>query len=73
MVVPMTNLVRPVIRRCTLPFLHYRKPLIVTLEPGDVLAMQLEGHPTVRRAPLSQIFIWLCLWSAVSRKAKPGR
>ena len=72
MVVQMANLVRPVTRRCTLPFLHYGKPLIVTLEPGDVLAMRLEGHRTIRRAPLSQVFIWLCLWAAVSRKAKPS-
>ena len=69
----MTNLVRSVTRRCALPFLHYGKRLIVTLEPGDVLAMRLEGHPTVRRAPLSRVFIWLCLWSAVRRKAKVGR
>ena len=40
-VVLMTNLSKPVTRRATLPFLHYGRHLIVTLEPGDVLAMRL--------------------------------
>ena len=59
----MTNLTKPVTRRGTLPFLHYGKPLIVTLEPGDVLAMRLEGHPVVHRASWGEVYVWLCLRS----------
>ena len=44
----------------------------MTLEPGDILAMRLEGHPTVHRAPLSKVFIQLCLWSAAEAKVEPG-
>jgi hypothetical protein len=68
----MTNLTKPVTRRGTLPFLHHGKPLIVTLEPGDTLAMRLEGHPTVHRAPLSRVFIQLCLWTAEAAETNAG-
>jgi hypothetical protein len=72
-VVSITNLTKPVTRRGTLPFLHYGKPLIVTLEPGDVLAMRLEGDPTVHRAPLSQVYAWLCLRSGSGGSLLPLR
>ena len=54
------------------PFLHYGKPLLVTLEPGDILAMRLEGHPTVHRAPLAKIFVQLCYWTASESLPEPA-
>ena len=69
----MTNLTKPVSRRGTLPFLHYGKPLIVTLEPGDVLAMRLEGHPAVHRVSWSQLYVWLCLRSGSGGSLLPLR
>jgi hypothetical protein len=69
----MTNLTKPVTRRGTLPFLHYGKPLIVTLEPGDILAMRLEGRPVVHRASWGQLYVWLCLQSGSGGSLLPLR
>jgi len=52
----MTDLARPVRRRCRDPFAHYRKRLVVSLEPGDVLAMRLERTRTTLRAPLAAVY-----------------
>jgi hypothetical protein len=60
----MTDLARPVRRRCRDPFAHYRKRIVVSLEPGDVLAMRLERTRTTFRAPLSAIYRTLAEWHA---------
>ena len=60
----MTDLARPVRRRCRDPFAHYRKRLVVSLEPGDVLAMRLERTRTTLRAPLAAVYRTLADWHA---------
>jgi hypothetical protein len=45
----MTDLAKPVRRRCREQFAHYRKRIVVSLEPGDVLAMRLERTRTTYR------------------------
>lgn len=60
----MTDLFRPVRRRTRDPFAHYRKRLVVSLEPGDVLAMRLERTRTTYRAPLAAVFRTLAEWHA---------
>lgn len=49
----MTDLLKPVRRRSRGPFAHYRKRIVVSLEPGDVLAMRLERARTTYRATLA--------------------
>jgi hypothetical protein len=68
----MTNLTKPFTRRGTVPFLDYGKPLIVSLEPGDILAMHLEGHSIIHRASFSKVFIQLCLWTASKGHREPA-
>jgi hypothetical protein len=60
----MTDLDKPVRRRTREPFAHYKRRLIVVLEPGDVLAMRLERSRTVYRAPLETVFRQLAEWNA---------
>jgi hypothetical protein len=49
----MTDLAKPVRRRCREPFAHYHKRIVVALEPGDVIAMRLERTRTTYRATLA--------------------
>lgn len=60
----MTDLERPVSRRSRAPFAHYRRRIVVILEPGDSLAMRLERSRTVYRAPLETVFRQLAQWHA---------
>ncbi len=60
----MTDLARLVRRRSREEFAHYRKRLVVSLEPGDVLAMRLERTRTTFRAPLAAIYRTLAEWHA---------
>lgn len=60
----MTDLARPVRRRSREPFAHYRKRIVVSLEPGDVIAMRLERTRTTFRAPLAAIYRTLADWHA---------
>ena len=60
----MTDLAKPVRRRCREQFAHYRKRIVVSLEPGDVLAMRLERTRTTYRATLAAVFRTLADWHA---------
>ncbi len=60
----MTDLARPVRRRCRDTFAHYRKRIVVSLEPGDVLAMRLERTRTTYRATVAAVFRTLADWHA---------
>ncbi len=62
----MTELDRPVRRRTRLPFAHYRKRIVIILEPGDVVAMRLERSRTVHRAPISAVYRQLVEWRAAA-------
>lgn len=53
----MTELGKPVRRRTRLPFAHYRRRIVVILEPGDVLAMRLERTRTAYRAPIASVYL----------------
>ena len=53
----MMNLSKPVTRRTAAPIYRYGRHLIVTLEPGDVLALQLEGETLVHRISLGEVFL----------------
>ncbi len=77
----MTNITRPLKRRTTAAFGHYRKRIVVLLEPGDLLAMRLEKTRTTYRAPLEDVFRQLAHWHGLAearrkreeRKAKRAR
>lgn len=60
----MTELCRPVRRRTHAPFAHYRRRIIVSLEPGDLLAMRLERTRTTFRATLAAVYRQLATWHA---------
>ena len=60
----MTDLARPVRRRCREEFSHYRKRIVVALEPGDLLAMRLERTRTTYRATVADVFRTLADWHA---------
>jgi hypothetical protein len=64
--VPMTDLNKPIHRRTRQPFAHYRKRIIVTLDPGDLLSMRLERTRTRYRAPIAEIFRQLAHWHALA-------
>ena len=60
----MTELVKPVRRRSRDQFAQYRKRIVVSLEPGDVLAMRLERTRTTYRATIAAVFRTLADWHA---------
>ena len=60
----MTDLAKSVRRRCREPFAHYRKRIVVALEPGDVIAMRLERTRTTYRATVAAVFRTLADWHA---------
>ena len=43
---------------------------MVSLEPGDILAMRLEGTRKTYRVPISAVFITLCQWEADAQRQK---
>lgn len=55
----MTNLETPVRRR-----------IVVSLEPGDVLAMHLERTRTTYRAPLASVFRQLIEWHVATERRR---
>lgn len=58
----MTDLLKPVRRRSRDQFAHYRKRIVVSLEPGDVLAMRLERTRTTYRTNIAAVFRTLADW-----------
>jgi hypothetical protein len=64
----MTNLEKVVVRKTSYPFKHYRKRLVVALEPGDLIAIRFERTQTTFRAPLSAMFIQLCRWTVEAER-----
>jgi hypothetical protein len=64
----MTDLEKTVRRRTRFPFAHYRRRIIVILEPGDVLAMRLERARTPYRAPISAIYRQLVEWHVLATR-----
>src|SRR5258706_10681768 len=71
----MTDLKNPVKRRTRFPFAHYRKRIVVILEPGDLLAMRLEKTRKLFRAPIAAVYRQLVEWhvAAMRREKKLAR
>ena len=66
----MIELRKPVCRRSRAPFAHYRRRIVVTLEPGDVLAMRLERTRTTYRGTLADIFRELVAWHVQTERRR---
>lgn len=64
----MTDLNKRVSRRTREPLMHYRRRIIVSLEPGDVIGMRLERTHTTYTAPLASVFRILAQWSADEKR-----
>ena len=67
----MTDLHKTIRRRSREQFAHYRRRIVISLEPGDVIGMRLERTRTTYRAPLASVFRTLADWHArAESKAK---
>ena len=64
----MTDLDNPVTRRTRLPFAHYRKRIVIILEPGDCVAMRLERTRTLFRAPIASVYRQLVEWNVEAKR-----
>ena len=60
----MTDLHKTIRRRSRDQFAHYRKRIVISLEPGDVIGMRLERTRTTYRAQLASVFRTLADWHA---------
>jgi hypothetical protein len=64
----VTDLEKPVRRRTRLPFAHYRKRIVVILEPGDCVAMRLEQTRTLFRASIPTVYRQLVVWNVEAKR-----
>jgi len=64
----MTDLEKPVSRRTRFPFAHYRKRIVVILEPGDCVAMRLERTRRLFRAPIQAVYRQLVEWHVEAKR-----
>jgi hypothetical protein len=64
----MTELEKSVKRRTRLPFAHYRKRIVVILEPGDCIAMRLEKTRKLYRAPIPSVYRQLVEWHVEAKR-----
>lgn len=71
----MTDLNKPIRRRARTPFSYYRKRIVVSLEPGDLIAMRLERTRTTFRAAIGDVFRQIIQWHAAAecRRKKEER
>ena len=71
----MTELKKAVKRRTRLPFAHYRKRIVVILEPGDCVAMRLERTRKLFRAHIATVYRQLVEWhvAAIQREKRLAR
>lgn len=71
----MTNLNKPIQRRTREEFAHYKKRIVITLLPGDVIRMHLEKNRTGYSAPAADVFRQLAQWhaSAEARRKREER
>ena len=71
----MTELNKAVKRRTRFPFAHYRKRIVVILEPGDCVAMRLEKTRKLFRAPIPSVYRQLVEWhvAAIRREKRLTR
>ena len=64
--IAMTEITRTLKRRTRTPFAHYKRRIVVILEPGDVLAVRLEGTRTTYRADIDSVFRQMAHWHALA-------
>ena len=64
----MTELKKAVKRRTRFPFAHYRKRIVVILEPGDTIAMRLERSRTPYRGTLAAVYRQLVEWHVQAKR-----
>jgi len=60
----MTELNKPIRRRARTPFSYYRKRIVVSLEPGDLIGMRLERTRKTFRAAIGDVFRQIIQWHA---------
>ena len=65
----MTDLHKTIRRRSREQFAHYRKRIVISLEPGDVIGMRLERTRTTYRAPLP---VCSAYWPTGTHAPKPA-
>lgn len=70
-----TELRNTVTRRCTEPYDHRKKRLVVTLEPGDVIGFREERSRKKFTTPLSRVYRQVLVWNVEALRAtkKKGR
>jgi hypothetical protein len=61
---------KPITRICRTPYKHYRRPIVVTLKPGDMLEMRLKGRRMRYSEPLDEIFAWMAQREALRAIAR---
>jgi hypothetical protein len=66
----MTELLKPIRRRCTAPFKHYKKRIVITLLPGDRVRMHLERDRIGYIADASLLFEVMADWFAQSERRR---
>jgi hypothetical protein len=61
---------KPITRICRTPYKHYRRPIVVSLKPGDTLEMRLKGRRMRYSEPLDEIFGWMAQREALRAMAR---
>jgi len=69
----MTDLTKPIRRRTMGQFMHYKKRIVVIIEPDDVIGMHLERSRTIYRAPISKLYATLAQWHADGERWAKGK
>lgn len=60
-------------RRTRFPFAHYRRRIVVELQPGDIITMRLEGTRTHYTAAIADLYRLLARWHASAAAAEKRR
>lgn len=50
--------------------MHYRRKVVVTLEPGDVISMRLSGTRKTVSAQIDVVYRQMIMWNVNAQKAK---
>lgn len=69
----MTELTKPITRKTRRPFEFYRKKLVATLEPGDLISLRLERSRQVYRMDLHALYWKLVRAAAAARQLEEAR
>lgn len=69
---------KPLFRQTAANFRHYKRPIVVGLEPGDIITFRLKGTRTKSAAPIDKLYAMALAWEAFAvmnakRAAKAAR